>query len=327
MKNRSCVLVIFLFSLSIQLKAEPLRVYIAGEAEISLNNPEGTSVSLSYNDTVLINVSGDLRFFRGLQLELTAPQSLIGYPGSLATALYANLDGIPRNGVVDLYAQQMSFEALPNNILNIWQVPLRPSHGLRSSPYVTVATDIIPPLSFPMLFRLMPVIKGIGQELERMVFDLHVKPILSDEGAVKLNFTYPEQLRERPIAVLINDEVIDSYDDELLLKEGEHHLLILSEDYRNLSRRFIVERAKTLNLHIELQDPTPLLIFEHPEGTQVFIDSVQVIDTQIPYPVEPGLRQVRFVMNDYSIVRPLAVQRGMSYRVSMSVDLSITESE
>ena len=325
MKLKSFVIILLI--ISIQVKADPLRLFIAGEVDVSLNNPDGSTVSLSYNDTVLIHLSGDLRFLRGIQLELTAPQSLIGYPGNLASALYVDLNQIPSNGIVDIDARQVNFEVLPNKILNIWQIPLRTSHGLRNSPYITIATDTINPISFPMLFRLMPVIKGISQELERMIFHLNVKPILIDEGAVKLNFSYPEQVQRRPIVVLINDEVVDIYEDELFLREGEHHLLILSDDYRNLSRRFVIERARILNLNVELQDPTPLLVFEHPEGTVIFVDSVQVMNTQIPFPVEPGLRNIRFEMSDYSIIRPITVQRGMTYRISLSVDVNITESE
>jgi hypothetical protein len=322
------ILFMLLFVLSLRIEAEPLRLFIAGEAEISLDKPEGTTISLSYTDTVLIRLRGDIRFFRGIQFDLTAPQAFLAYYGSLASSFYAELNGVPPpRGTADVNARQLSFEALPNKILNTWQIPLRPSHGLRSSPYVIIPTGIVPPASFPMLFRLMPVIKGISDELEKMVFQLQVKPILSDEGAVKISFSYPEQLHRKPVSVLIDDEVVIGYEEELLLKEGEHHLLILSEDYRNQSRRFLVERAKVLILHVELQDPTPLLIFEHPEGVRVLVNSIPVNDTRAPYPVESGIHEVRFEMSNYSISRSIIVQKGKTYRIAMSVDVNITEND
>ena len=319
------LLVIFLFCM--HLEAEPLRVFIAGEIDISLDKPEGTTVSLSYTDTALIRLRGDLRFFRGIQLDLTAPQSFLAFRGHLASVLYADLNGVPQPGIADIEARQISFEVLPDKILNTWQIPLRTSHGLRSSPYVTVPAGIIPPASFPMLFRLMPVIKGISEEVEKMVFHLQVKPILGNEGAVKLSFIYPQQQPRRPVIVLIDDEVIEQYEEELLLREGEHQLLILSENYRNQSRRFMVERAKVLNLQVELQDPTPLLVFEYPQGARIFVDSKQIFDAQTPYPVEPGIHEIRLEMSNYSIIRSLAVQKGKTYRITLSVDVSITENE
>ena len=318
---------VLLFIHGLRLEAEPLRVFIAGEAEVSLDKPEGATISLAYSDTALIRLKGDTRFFRGIQLDLRAPQGFLAYQGSLASVFYGELNGSPQSGAVDINARQLSLEALPSKVLNTWQIPLRPSHGLRSSPYVTIPTGIVPPASFPMLFRLMPVIKGISEELEKMAFLLQVKPILSDEGAVKINFSYPEQLRRRPVTILIDDEVIVNYEEELLLKEGEHHLLVLSEDYRNQSRRFLVERAKVQILYVELQDPTPLLIFEHPEGVRVLVNSVPVNDTRAPYPVESGIHEVRFEMSNYSIIRPVTVQKGKTYRIAMSVDVNITEND
>jgi hypothetical protein len=317
----------FLCFLAYRIEAEPLRVLIDGVHEVSLDNQEGTVVPLSYISSAIIRVEGDTRFFRGIQLDLTAPQSYLAYRGSLASVIYAEMDRIPPLGAADVEARQISFEALPAKILNTWQIPLRSFHGLRTSPYVTVPTGIISLSSFPLLFRLMPVIKGISEELENMVFQLSVKPILSEEGAVRLSFRYPPQLPGRPVTVLMDDEVIENIEEERLLKEGEHHLVILSDDYRNQSRRFMVERAKIMDLLVELQDPTPLIIFESPENAHIFLDNVPVVNPQAPYAVEPGAHEVRFQISDYSIIRPLTVQKGKTYRVALSVDVNITENE
>jgi hypothetical protein len=88
-----------------------------------------------------------------------------------------------------------------------------------------------------------------------------------------------------------------------------------------------VERAKTLDLTVVLQDPTPLLVFEHPENARVYLNNVFVPNPHIPQPVEPGLHEVRFRVSDYTITRPVLVQRGRTYRVALSVDVNITESE
>jgi hypothetical protein len=196
---------------------------------------------------------------------------------------------------------------------------------LKNSPYATVPTGIVPPLSFPLIFRLMPVIKGISEEMENMTFTLLVKPILGDEGAVKISFRFPEQLPGRAFTVLIDDKVIEKPGEERLLKEGEHDLVVLSEDYRNQSRRFMVERAKVMDLSVELQDPTPLIFFEYPEGAKIFLDDISVSNPQSLQPVEPGFHEVRFQVSDYSIIRPITVQKGKTYKVALSVDVDILE--
>ena len=326
MKTRMGIF-IFVFLISFQVQGESLRALIAGVHKVSLANPEGVTLPLSYVSSSLIQIEGDTRFFRGIQLELTAPQNYLNFRGSLASALYGELNHIPETGAADLECRNFAIDPLPAKIQTIYLIPLRADHGFRTSPYATVLTDTLRISSFPLLFRLMPVIKGISDELERMIFYLNVKPVLSDEGALRLRIRYPYNLPYRPLTVLIDDRVIDNPMEERFLKEGEHHLVILSEDYRNLSRLFWVERAKTLDLSVDLLDTTPLLIFEYPENARVYVDNVYIPNPKTPHPIEPGVHEVRFQVSDYTIIRPLTVQKGKTYRVSLSVDVNILETE
>ncbi|AEF81163.1 hypothetical protein [Leadbettera azotonutricia] len=321
------VLLVCLCLANFKLYAEPLRILNAGIIVISLDNLEGSSLPLTYTSTAAIQLSGDIRFFRGVQLELTAPQRWISYSGSLGVLLYNNLSNLPAQGVADIEARQLHIEAMPGKVQSTWQIPLRQGHGLRASPYIMIPTGVVAPSTFPLLFRLMPVIKGISEEIENMVFRLAAKPILSDEGAVKLVLHYPEQLPKQPVSILIDDKLVENQDEELLLKEGEHSLVLVSEDYRNESRRFVVERAKVLDVQVELQDPTPLILFEYPENARIFLDNVLVRDPQLPHPVEPGFHEVRFQVSDYSIIRPVTVQKGKTYKIALSVDVDITEDD
>jgi hypothetical protein len=320
---------LFFCFLPVPVHAEEFRVQPQGVLELSLE--ETPSLVLPYNGSALISLGEDWRFFRGIELELTAPAEWLSYRGSLAVSLCSDLEplspgdagGLAAGQVVDLRGSRFYYDPLPGKIQIVYQIPLRPGHGLRTSPYALVP-DLVSPPSFPLLFRLSPVIKGVGGELERLSFRLSVKPILGDEGAVRLHFRYPPQLPRRPFTLLVDDQVIEPPPEELLLKEGEHHLLILSDDYRNENRLFLVERAKILDLNIELQDPTPLLIFEGPEQTVVFLDNEPV---EGPVPVEPGTHEVRFQLSDYTIARTFRVEKGKTYRIALTVDLDVSESE
>jgi hypothetical protein len=323
---------LFLFSLTrlcgeAPLGAEQLRALNAGIILVSLNNPSGDSINLSYAGAAVISLDRETRFFRGIELELTVPQSYMAYRGSLALALYADLDQTPGPGTVDLEARQISMEPIPNKIQIVYQIPIRPGHGLRDSPYATLPAGIVPPESFPLLFRILPVIKGIGKEVETMAFRLSVKPILSDEGAVRIIPRYPEHLARRPFTTLIDDEVVEQPQDTRLLKEGEHNLVIISNDYRNESRRFVIERGKILELGITLQDTIPLVYFEAPDNALIFFDNEVVDGSLQPLTADVGLHEVRFQMGDYTVVKALTVRRGKTYRVALAVDVSISESD
>jgi hypothetical protein len=288
----------------------------------------GSTISLGIYSSVIINAGAESRFLRGVEIEVAAPQAWLKYRGSLVMAAYNNLTPKTASGVADLDGRRIAFEPLPDKLMTTYQIPVRQGHGLRTTTYITVPAGITPVDTFPILFRLMSVVKGISDELETMTFNLTIKPILRDEGAVRLIPRYPPQLRDRPFTVLIDDVQLNNISEQYLLKEGEHHLVILSEDYRNESRRFVVERAKVVDLTIDLQDPTPLLIFEGPQNAQIFLNNTPVTENRgDSIAVEPGQHEVKFQIGDYTILRTLNIQRGKTYRVSLDVDLTIHEDD
>ncbi|MDR2953123.1 MAG: hypothetical protein LBU82_07765 [Treponema sp.] len=316
-----------LFFLSFHSGAESFRAIITNSLEVTSEQTAGSAATLGINGSTLIDLGDEKRFFRGIELEISAPQAWLSYRGSLVMEVYSNLNVQTASGVTDLEGSRIAFEPLPGKINTVYHIPMRPSHGLRTTPYVTVPTGVTPPDSFPILFRLIPVVKGINDELETMIFTLTVRPILSAEGAVTLVPRYPPQLRGKPFTVLIDDAVIENPSEPQLLKEGEHHLVVLSQDYRNESRRFVVERAKTIQLILELQDPTPIIIFEGPENARIFLNSTPIPRNRQPVAVEPGAHEAKFVIGDYTIIKNINVQRGKTYRVALNVDLTIDESD
>jgi len=309
------------------LHAESFRTVVDGSVEISHERPAGREISLGINSSCFINLAAETRFIKGIEIEISAPQAWLPYRGSLVMAMYNKLSPRTASGAADIDGSRIAFEPLPSKRQIVYHVPLRPSHGLRTTAYVTVPAAITPADTFPILFRFMPAIKGITDELDAMKFAITVRPILGDEGAVRLIPRYPAQLRGRPFTVIIDDVLISNLSEQLLLKEGEHHMVILSEDYRNESRRFVVEKAKIIDLIIELQDTTPLVIFEGPQNAQIFLDNVPVPRNREPMAVEPGQHEAKFQVGDYTVTKTLNIVKGKTYRVALAVDLTIHEEE
>jgi hypothetical protein len=326
LKARQVFFALFIL-LTFKAPAESFRALIQGAAEVKSDGSYSQPVSLGFNGSALISLPEEIRFFKAVEVEISAPQVWLAYRGSLAMALYAELDKVPQTGVADLNARRIAYEPLPNKLQIVYQIPLRKDHGLKTSPYATLIPGPVLPGAFPAIFRIMPVIKGLSEELESIAFQVKVKPVFSDEGAVRLSHRYPPQLQDRPFTVLIDDRLIENPGEELFLKEGEHQLVVVSEDYRNENRRFVVERTKTLDLTIELQDPTPLIIFEGPENAAVYLDNTLIRRPNEAIPVEVGSHEARFQVGDYRITRVINVQRGKTYRVALTVDVDILESE
>jgi len=312
---------------AVTLQAEAFRTTVEGSIEISPDKIAGSGITLGINSAVLITVGAEKRFMKGVEIEITAPRSWIGQRGALVMAAYNNLTPKTAAGAADIDGRRIAYDVLPDKLQIVYQIPLKQGHGLRTTPYVTVPATVTPIETFPLIFRFMPVVKGLSEEVEEMKFNLIVRPILSDEGAIRLVPRYPPQLRNKPFTALIDDMVITNLSDQYVLKEGEHHLVILSEDYRNESRSFVVEKAKILDLLINLKDPTPLVIFEGPQNAKIFLNNALVQRRGEPIPVEPGQHEARFQIGDYTITKTLTIQRGKTYRVAIDVALTINEED
>jgi hypothetical protein len=312
--------------LCLYAQIESFRTFVDGAIEVAAERPQGSTVNIGINNSVIINIA-DVRFLRGIEIELTAPQIWLQYRGALVKMIYNNITPQTASGISDFSGNRAAFEPLPSRLRIIYHVPIRAQHGLRTTTSVTVPPFIAQPSTFPVLFRLMQVNKGLPDEFEQLRFNFTARPILSDEGAVRLVFRYPPQLRNRPFTVLINDSVISNASDQILLREGEHHLVILSEDYRNESRRFVIERGRITDIVMELQDPTPSIIFEGPENAQIFLNNNPIPNVMEPITVEPGTHEVRYQVGNYTVTRTLNIQRGKTYRVALTVDLTIQEED
>jgi len=326
MPKSKITLAIILFFSCFNLQAESFRTVVEGMAEVSSGSTDNV-IPVGINTAVIINLGAETRFLRGVEIEIAAPQAWLPYRGSVVMSIYANINPQTADGITDMDGSRIAFEPLPSRLRIIYQIPIRRQHGLRTTTSVIVPTGVVQPSSFPIMFRLMQVSKGLPDEFENKLFNLTVRPVLSDEGAVRLIPRYPAQLRNRPFTVLIDDNVIPNISEQILLREGEHHLVVLSEDYRNESRRFVVERAKVVDLTIELQDPTPIIIFEAPQNAQIYLNNNLIPRNRDSVTVEPGQHEVKFQVADYTLTRTLNIQRGKTYRVSLAVDLTVQEEE
>jgi hypothetical protein len=319
-------IIFFLLFPYLHLQAESFRTVVEGTVEISPGMTD-TVFQIGINSAVIINLGAETRFLKGIEIEISAPQSWLPYRGSVVMTMYNNINPQTADGIADMDGSRVAFEPLPSRLRIIYHIPIRQQHGLRTTTSVTVPTGIVQPSSFPVMFRLMQVSKGLPDAFENTLFNFTARPILSDEGAVRLIPRYPAQLRNRPFTVLIDDVVIPNISEQIMLREGEHHLVILSEDYRNESRRFVVEKAKIVDLNIELQDPTPVIIFESPQNAEIYLNNNLIPRSGEPVTVEPGQHEVRFRVGDYTVTRTMNIQRGKTYRVSLAVDLTIHEED
>jgi hypothetical protein len=322
MRKLQCILPALFALCFAPVTAETVKAPLAGKLIIDTTKNEAVTVAFPESQAVMLDIDGDVRFLRGVELELTSPQSAFAKSTYVLT-LYRDVK--EANETPDeREAKPLYTESLAGKIAPVYQIPFRSDSGLRRTPYVTILPETLDETAFPLLVRVTPAKTSPD---ETALFHLSARPVFSDEGAVKVTIRYPQLLRDRPVSVLVDDEVMEDMGAALFLREGEHQLLVISEDYRTESRRFFVDRGKTTDIFITLKDTTPLLLFEAPDRALIFINNRRIISTDTPYPITPGIYDIKIQVSDYTIIKTVQVQKGKTYRIAFTVDMSVNETD
>jgi hypothetical protein len=322
--NKRVVVVVLLLVLGSVVVAETVETHIAGTIELAEGAVDAPAVSLAFDDAVMVTLIGTPRFFIGVEFELNAPAAWLAAGGGLAIAFYNKVNSITTgNYSVEL----LETAALETQIQTVYQVPFTRDGPLHNTPYVTVLGKAAPQADFPLMFRLLPLSREVSDAVRAMRFQLSVRPITSDNGAVKVTINTPPDVDNKPYTVFIDDKIIEQPAEEHILPSGEHHLMLIASDYRNESRRFILERGKTLDITITLQDLTPLVLFETPANAIIIIDETRFTPSTTPKPLAPGPHTIKIQVSDYTIIKTLYARKGKTYRVSFIVNLDIVEED
>lgn len=313
-------------------QAEELRTIIAGTVVLSADASDGTKIPIAYNEAVAIALPRDNVFIQGFEIEVKLPSAAASMPGALAWELWRRVDPTPDKSRYGYDAERLVTQPLPARASLVIQVPVRKDHSLKSGPYATVIPTVAEAGDFPFLFKLYPIAKGLPPELENAQFQVRVRPILTDEGAIRLNIRYPEGGDRTGVTVTVDDKRIPEgrYIDgkeALVLKAGTHFLRVSSEQYRDESRTFTIEQGRTLELSVDLQDTSPLVIIEAPDSAQITLDGRKASgDGKTALTIEIGDHVVTCRIGDYVVTRKFTAYRGKTYRIVLAVDLQVQES-
>jgi len=314
-----------LVALASHSSADSFRVRSMTVVSLDIANPAPASVELGYNDAVGIVFPLDTRFLRGVEIEIRMPKEILEYSGSMAYGLYTQPAPAPAPGKIDYRADQLALQTLPSRIATVIQIPLQKNHRLKTSPYSTVLSAVVNPSSGPLVLRLLPVMKGLPENIENLIFHTRIKPLLADEGGFTLKLVYPGE-EQSPVSIRVDETIYNIAEDMVILPPGTHQLSVVSEQYRSEVRMFTVEQARVTELEVALKDTTPLLFLAAPDTAEIFVDDVQIEDRTIPLQLSPGEHLVLFRIGDYELTRSVLAEKGHDYTVSMIVDIKVTES-
>lgn len=315
-----CFIIFFVFQLSF---AENFRVRQNHCADFSTNTQSQTA-KLGFNDSFSIILPKNNEFLEGLELEFKIPQELLQYKHCVGYAFYHKLSPTPSSENIDYNGTQLFIDTLPARLSMVVQIPVNENLKIEESPFAAILPSMVLGNDDVIFLRLLPIMKGLPDNIEDLVFEITAKPILSSQGILNLSLTFPEE-NPKEVAVFIDEKPVSSIKEPIRLEEGIHYLAVTSENYRTEVRTFSVERGKTSNLSVNLRDTTPELIVSAPANTKVLLDGEVFAWDKGTATILPGEHTLKFVLADYEVTKTFNAINGKTYNMALTIDIQYNE--
>lgn len=283
------------------------------------------TVTAGIFDALSITLPKDRTFISGIEINIKIPEIIASWRDTVAYCLYTNLKPFPSPKQIDYSGEKLLLDTLPGKLNHTIYLPVSSKFNVKQTPYAKTI-DFFKEKPFDCIFlRFLLAMKGAPESLENAELEITVKPVLSDEGYLKLNFNQPDE-RSEDFAVYIDDSLVKNIYNPILLSTGEHHLSVTSESYRNEVRTFFIEKAKTSELTVNFTGIEPAVTFMAPENTKISFDG-QEITSKEPFVIKCGEHSVKFNIGDYEIQKSFTAVNGRTYVINLSIDATVTEQE
>jgi len=312
--------------------AQNLRGLVVEELRVPGDAAYEKTVGIALEEMAALSLEGDLRFLRGIRLELHLSNLLKQHFDSFALAVYRRLSPEPRKGVKAYSGERVFFQYLP--YLNRIQVQLPLAAGgaeesEASGEGVFRLASALAREDFPILVAILPLMKGIPDTVAEAKFYLTVKPVLARRGTIQLSLRAAPGAPAEPLTAFLDERELSPAELQALksgleLPAGLHRLRLVSPVLQEVNTSFTVEPGKTSALDVQLQSLATLLSIEAPQSAEVYLDG-EKLTSLAGLSIEEGTHQVRVKIAEYNVTKKFSAQKGKHYHLSCVFDIIINE--
>lgn len=314
---------IIFFILMLPLQAEKFQVNSTQIITIGSETVEVQNAEIGYADVLTVFVEKGHLFLQGIEIEIRQKHANLEFPNSTVYAFYSNPYPVPDKNKRKYTAEEIVQDILPARQSVSFQIPVTENHTIKQTPYSTLLNYVMKEDFSVVMLRLLPVMKGLPQEIEKGNFSVNVKPILIDKGGIKFVFTYPDE--PKPINVRLNDTYITDFSEPVIVPAGNHQIEINSNHYKTEIRSCMIGQGRIETLTVDLKSLIPIISVHAPAGVIVYIDGKETKASQFPLKVSKGMHTIKFKIGAYEIVRNIKAEEGKTYTVNLMLDVKIME--
>lgn len=301
-----------------------VRTVVSSVVSLSSEDQGGAVVSLRYNEAIAVLFPKDPTFIQGVEFELRIPKAFQGAESSIAWSLLSGISPGPTSDRFDYEARLIATQPLPSRVSMSLILPIIPGHGIKGGPFASLIPAVAAADDFPLMFKLSPIGKGLLPAMETAEFKLTVRPVLRDEGGIRVSVTTGDGAEAPSVSVFIDDRLADDPGRLILARKGPRVVRVSAEGYREEIVTVPVEAGVVSPLSVTLTPNAPFIAFQAPAGTYVTIDGKVVEPDELAgLSVDPGEHTLFFRIGDYSMTRKIMAMRGKVYSVVLSVELDV----
>ena len=316
------------------LYAETFRVAKCHVLELKEDPAYSASEKIGLNDALTIRIPEERLFLEGIEIKMEIPEETATWRDCCGVYVYDGIRPTPTPQQIDFSGSKIFFGVLPGKLSWVLQIPLTQNAQFKTDQY-TKTIEKIPSAQGNFVFvRLQQIMKGVPDEVMNSKITFTVRPILSDKGLIKLKLTYPElpegaASTSDSVTVFVDNVPYLTADVEkgIIMETGIHNISVISENYRTEVRKVRIDQAKKIEVPVELKSIEPSVIITAPEGAKVYLDEEPFESLGKETLLEEGDHRIRCKIGDYEILRTVSVVKGRTYRVNLTVDLQIEESD
>lgn len=327
MKTRLAVItVLFLILSAFPASSENIRGKVINN--ININDASDTPVAefrMNIEDIFAVTLDPDSVFIKGYEVEIRMSSELRKYGNSFAFIIYSGTSPEINNGIGTYYGAKYDSVILPETARYFIRIPYREKLDTEKDPYTTVFSKLTSDSSYPMMFTILPMMKGFPSSLYSSNFDIRVSPIFHESGILNLEIKVPEGLDES-LTELLLDGSKTAIKKEYKLASGEHSLEISIPGGKSINRNFTITAGAGSVIKAEIEKLESKATINVPENTIVYMDGekLELSDGNVMN-IEPGEHLVLFKIGDYKISKKFEIQPGKDCKISLFLDIFVEE--
>ncbi|MBI9105371.1 MAG: hypothetical protein JEZ04_01425 [Spirochaetales bacterium] len=287
--------------------------------------PGDNEFTMGIEDVFAVSVDGRSEFIRGYAVKIFAPSELRRYGSSFAFNIYKQISPEITEGIGTYYGKKYDSIILPESAEFHIRIPVGERLPGEIGPYITVLSTLTSETDYPMMFTILPMMKGLPSSLYNSGFTISVSPIFRDSGLLSLVVIIPDGLDAEDLNLMIDNKAVDD-DGKYKLASGSHSLTLGIQGGKNISRSFDISAGQTTNLNIEVEKLESTIFIDVPENTIIYIDGEKMHSgSENRMTIDPGEHLVLFKIGDYKISKKFEILPGKDCKISLFLDIFIEE--